>query len=150
MQYTCIMKAAWTSIGAVGGALLAHVPCCAPTILLALSGLGIGGAGSATWLHGLEPYKNWFLGFALVNLAVGFFLAYRKPSGPVCEVHAASKKRQRLAMWGIAAMTVLVMAAPRLGWIPEHTHAHASTVGGTEEHHCSDCAEKSATLAAQK
>lgn len=75
-------------------ALLAHVPCCLPPILLAVSG----GASGLTWLHALEPYKNWFIGFALLQVAVMFVIAMRSKDMQCCEHHKKLNRKTRFKM----------------------------------------------------
>lgn len=96
-----------SGMGSVLLALLAHVPCCGPTVLIALGGVSAG----AGWLHSLEAYRWWFMGLSVLSLGYGFWSAYRKPH--VChdcgqcgsEDHA--QRRVRIgSMWFVAALVV--------------------------------------------
>lgn len=124
---------------AAGAALLAHVPCCGPTVLLAFGGASAG----AGVLHWLEPYRPWLLGFSFLTLGIGFWLAYRKPHAchcsATCDTDAHAKRRVRIgATWVVAALVGAVTVAQLL---QPHTHHHyAMASDGTVA--CTDCGDK--------
>lgn len=120
----------WTTTATT---LLAHIPCCGPTIAAAL-GAGSAGAG---WLHSLEAYRPYILAFAFVQLAVGFYLAYRPvrachqcascaadasgltdTGAAEAQHHEALRRNRIIAMWVVAAVVTLVTLWPQAG----HTH----------------------------
>lgn len=122
LQYNCIMKAQHASgFGSVILALLAHIPCCGPTLLLAFGGLTVG----AGWLHALEPYRWWFMGFSVLSLGFGFWSAYRRPHAchecGTCGSGDHAQRRVRIgSMWFVAA---LVLSLTVVGLL-NSGHAH--------------------------
>jgi len=118
------MKAIWTAMATLFTALLAHIPCCGPTVLLALGG-GTAGAG---WLEPLHDYRAWLLAASFLQLAVGFWLAYRQPK-VVCPVHGThcddEKKKRRVrigTMWVVAGIVISIALWPQPH---DHDHGHA-------------------------
>lgn len=103
-------KSGWATAGSVGAALLAHVPCCLPPILMSLGGAS---AGLAT---ALQPYRPWLLGFAAINILAGFYLAYRPEKCAVegCTHDHRPKSRwlQRTLSWGALAVFAWAFLAP--------------------------------------
>lgn len=111
-------------VGSALLALLAHVPCCGPTVLIAFGGLSVG----AGWAHQLEPYRGLFLVLSAISLGVGFWGAYRKPhachSCGTCSSESHAKRRAKIGvMWFVAALVVgitVVGLANEIG----HNHLH--------------------------
>lgn len=119
------MKSAVAAISSGALALLAHVPCCGPTVLFAFGGISVG----AGWLSALEPYRYWFIAFSAVSLGVGFWSAYRKPHAchecGTCKSDSHSKRRARIgAMWFVAAV---VISLTLVGFLNGNNHLVAST-----------------------
>ncbi len=104
------LSVAGTAIAAV----LAHLPCCGPTLLLAIGGASTG----LGWLHWLEPWRPLFLTFSFVQLAVGFWLVYRPnphvhSDGGTCEHdHSHIIKWERVILWAVAAMVIAIALLP--------------------------------------
>ncbi|MBX3114315.1 MAG: hypothetical protein KF836_07085 [Fimbriimonadaceae bacterium] len=101
------MKSAVAAISSGTLALLAHVPCCGPTVLFAFGGVSVG----AGWLSVLEPIRYWLIGFSAISLGIGFWSAYRKPHAchecGTCQSEIHSKRRVRIGtMWFVAALVV--------------------------------------------
>jgi copper chaperone CopZ len=106
------MKSAIAICGSVFTALLCNACCWLPPILIAFGGAG---AGVVSFLG---PYRPLLLTLAAVQLAIGFYLAYRKPKDPCCASHAGRcdvSFRRRLnigVMWGVAALVVGLNVIP--------------------------------------
>lgn len=106
-------KAATT---AAVSALLAHIPCCLPQILL---GIGSAASSSLTWLHWLDPYRPIFIGFSLCTLAYGFWQAYRPVTACACETHTPHdyvvERRVKIAvMWSVAVLVFFLNLIPHV------------------------------------
>jgi mercuric ion transport protein len=87
------------------GALLASSCCLLPMTLVSL---GLGGAWLGL-LAPLAPWQPWFVGLAVVSLALGFWLAYRP--APVCAADGScpsprSRTLARAVLWVGAALLV--------------------------------------------
>ncbi len=113
MQYNGNMKSGQVTAGTVLSALAAHIPCCGPKLVLALGGTWLGAGVLAT----LETYRPVLLTFSSAMLALGFFLAYRKPT--VCPVHGTAHddqvmtRRVRIVtQWVVTALVLAVALYP--------------------------------------
>lgn len=109
------MKTRASAFGSVGLALLAHIPCCGPSLLFAFGGLTVG----AGWLHALEAYRWLFMGLSAVSLGLGFYGAYKKPHAchdcGTCASEVHSQRRVKIgSMWFVAC---LVMALTVVGLV---------------------------------
>ena len=101
------MRLTWSALGSISTTLLAHLPCCGPVLLVALGGASAG----AGWLGALEKYRFWFIGASLVQLAIGFTIAYRRPHK--CDKCADGEKDQVARfeiglMWTVAALVAIL------------------------------------------
>ncbi len=96
--------------GAVA-AVTASVCCVGPLVLLTL---GVSGTWIAS-LTALEPYRPIFVGATLLFLGLAFRKVYLVPAacapGAACAV-PASRKRQRLIFWLVAAPLFALLAFP--------------------------------------
>ncbi len=116
------MKSFGAAITTLLTALVAHIPCCGPTVLLALGGTTAG----AGWLEPLHEFRPWLLAFSFAQLAIGFWLAYRQPKAicPVHGVHCDDEKRRRKVrigtMWIVAAIVLSIAVWPEP---VDHDHA---------------------------
>ena len=116
------MKALGTALVTLVTALIAHIPCCGPAVLLALGGT----SASAGWWAPLHEYRPYLIALSLAQLGLGFWLAYRQPK-TVCPVHGENcqderkKRRIRIAtIWAVAAVVLSIAVWPE----PEgHDHA---------------------------
>jgi mercuric ion transport protein len=102
------MVSAGSVLAAVGAASCCVVP-------FALASVGISGAwiGSFT---ALAPYQPYFLGLAVLLLAAGFFVVYRRPrvacaEGTYC-ARPASRLFTKIALWAAAVIVALAAAFP--------------------------------------
>ena len=105
--------------GAIASAVAASI-CCFGPLALALLGLG----GGALLLK-LEPFRPYSLAAATLFLGAAFYLAYHRRPEEECAPGSAcapspSRKRQRIAVWIVAAVVALAAAFPYLSrWIFE-------------------------------
>ncbi len=118
------MKGLVAGSGSVFGALLAHLPCCGSSVILALGGTGAG----LGWLHALEPYRWFFIAFSTLTLGFGFWQAYRKPhachSCGDCSSEVHARRRVKIGiMWVVAAISLSLVL---VGFVNESTHDHDS------------------------
>ncbi|MCB0824673.1 MAG: hypothetical protein KDC26_00640 [Armatimonadetes bacterium] len=114
------MRRTALGVGSVLAAALAHLPCCGAPILLASGGFFAG----ASWLQALEPYRNWFIALSVIQIVVGFILAYRKPT---CAVHGAASRRKRIiGAWSVACLSCFFLALPTMPFFPKHDHEHSA------------------------
>ena len=87
------------------GALLASSCCLFPMTLVSL---GLGGAWLGL-LAPLAPWQPWFVGLAVVSLALGFWLAYRPAPACAADGSCPSPRSRTLArafLWVGAALLV--------------------------------------------
>lgn len=118
------MSAGRVAVGTVVTSLVAHLPCCGPSLILAFGSASM----SAGWLVALEAYRPLFLTLSFVTLVVGFVLAYQKPKvcpthGVVCAGHIRERKFRIVVQWVVAAIVLAVALAP-------HSHdQHAESLG---------------------
>lgn len=104
-----LSKSAWTSLSAIGAAVLASSCCLGPLILAAV---GIGTIGVAGTLEKFRPY---LIALALAVLGVAFYLTYQKrPSGchdGSCESRHVSRW-SRLGLWVVALIVLGTLTFP--------------------------------------
>lgn len=98
--------------GGMIGALAASACCILPLVLFSL---GIGGAWIGN-LTALYPYKPYFVTIALLFLAGGFYMAYRKPK-TACEAGSycatpASGRVLKISLWSAALLVSAALAFP--------------------------------------
>jgi len=98
--------------GGIFGALAASACCILPLVLFSL---GIGGAWIGN-LTALYPYKPYFVTIALLFLAGGFYIAYRKPK-MACEPGShcatpASGRILKISLWSAALLVSAALAFP--------------------------------------
>lgn len=116
------MKVLWSSLGAIGAGLLAHVPCCGINLALAA------GTGTSI-LGGLTEYRPWFIAFSLVMAALSLWLAFRPHGRQACGTCCAEKDH----LWKSRArkISAVVVTAAALGamLIPAAGHHHDAADG---------------------
>ncbi len=100
--------------GAISAAIAASV-CCIGPLVLALLGVG----GGALLLK-FEPYRPLFLAVTGAILAGAFYVTYRRPPAEQCEpgtacAMPASRKGQKLVLWIVTGIVVLLAAFPNYG-----------------------------------
>ena len=100
------------SVGSILAAIGAASCCVIP---FTLATLGIGGAWIGNFTA-LAPYQPYFLGLALLLLAGGFVLVYRRPraacaDGVYC-ARPASNRVAKIVLWSAATLIVLAVAFP--------------------------------------
>lgn len=108
-------------VGAVVAAALGAACCIAPAVLAVV---GISGVGFAS---AFEPYRHIFIGVALLMLAVGFYLTYRRPRPAVSPAGEAPGSAQadacgceaprtarlgKVSLWVATVLVVLFAAYP--------------------------------------
>ena len=98
-------------------AVLAHVPCCLPPLLIGLGGAATSGL---SWVHSLDPFRPWLIGIGLAQLAWGFWVAYRPASSCSCASHTRHDHivERRIKIGVILVMAVLVVVPAFL----QHAH----------------------------
>jgi len=106
------MKNVVVNSGSIVAGILASACCIGP---LVLSFLGLGGIAFAT---ALEPYRPYFIGMTILFLGAGFYYAYR-PQEEECKPGEAcatpqNRRLQRLMLWIVAVLAVVLMAFPYL------------------------------------
>jgi len=101
-------KAGTLGVGAVLAAVGASACCILPLVVATL------GVGSAALGAKLEAFRPLFIVLTAGLLGVAFYRAYRpakcKP-GEACAVDA-NRRRQRILLWVIAGITLLVLGFP--------------------------------------
>lgn len=118
---------------ALGTALLAHIPCCwGPQIALLLAG----SSASAGWFANLAAWRPYLLALAVVQLGVGFYLAYRRTPQHCepgechqCHTHADKQRRVRI---GVAWVVAGLIGATLM--IPPQSHDHDHEAPGVHAH----------------
>ena len=95
------------AVGGLLGALLASSCCLLPVTLVSL---GLGGAWLGL-LAPLVPWQPWFVGLAVVSLALGFWLAYRPAPACAADGSCSSPRSRTLARAVLWAGAVLLVAA---------------------------------------
>ncbi|MBL4613964.1 MAG: mercury transporter MerT [Magnetovibrio sp.] len=98
--------------GGIVGALLASSCCVLPLVLFSV---GISGAWIGN-LTALYPYKPYFVSIAMIFLAGGFYLAYRKPKmvcepGSYCATPTAGLV-MKVSLWSSALLVAAALAFP--------------------------------------
>lgn len=101
------------SVGAVGSAL-ASALCCAGPLLYVSLGVGAGLAST------FEPLRPWFLGGAVLLLALGYRAVYGR-SAEACVAHGECEteeearralKRRKFGLWVATALVVVFATFP--------------------------------------
>lgn len=98
---------------AIGGvaAILASTCCLGPLVLVAL---GFSGAWIGN-LTGLEPYRPWFIGSALVALFFAWRRIYRPQQdcrpGEVCALPQA-RRTYKIIFWVVAMLVLVALGFP--------------------------------------
>ncbi len=106
-------KTRWLLGAGIVTSMAATLCCIAPLVLFLL---GIGGAWIAN-LVALEPYRPYFLGAAIVFVAVGYWKVYRKPKaadckpGTFCALPAADRTN-KIMLWVSTGIILLVLVYP--------------------------------------
>jgi mercuric ion transport protein len=100
------------SVGSIVAAIGAASCCVIP---FTLATIGISGAWIGNFTA-LAPYQPYFLGLAVLLLAAGFFVVYRKPrracaEGTYC-ARPKSDRFARIALWSAAVLVILAAAFP--------------------------------------
>lgn len=107
-KVTTDAKVGTLGVGAVLTAMGASACCVLPLVL------GFFGVGSLALAAKLEPLRPLFIGITAGFLGLGFYQAYRKPKckpGEACAV-PANRRRQRILLWVVAVISVLVLTFP--------------------------------------
>jgi hypothetical protein len=119
----------------IGLTLVAHIPCCLPTLLLAIGGAASSALASRlAWVHAFDAYRPFFFGLSLITLGIAFWAAYRPVDHCACEEHNAHdhKVERRIkigTVWGILCLVILInLAAIRFD--PDSHAATAAPVTG--------------------
>ncbi|MBX3097141.1 MAG: hypothetical protein KF812_09785 [Fimbriimonadaceae bacterium] len=114
------MRSTFRSAGPVITTILAHIPCCGPVVLAALSGT----SASAGWLQPLAPFRPWLLGLAIGQVVALFAWAAWAKRPTCCEQHAQDEgnRRFRLAWLTLAIVLSIQIAGV---WIDMSHHRHA-------------------------
>ena len=105
----------WSLIGGVIAAVTASLCCIGPLVLVML---GISGAWIAN-LSGLEPFRPYFLGIAVIFLFFAWKKIYRMPApeactpGSVCAL-PQTKQIYKVLFWMVALLIGLAIASPYL------------------------------------
>lgn len=95
-----------STLGAVGAAIASALCCIGPLLYVSL---GVGAGLASTF----EPLRPWFLGAAVLFLAIGFRRAYgRRPRcAPDGEVERKAR-REKVWLWTGAALVLLFATFP--------------------------------------
>lgn len=96
------------NVSAIAAALGASV-CCTLPIVVAVLGVGSAALGAT-----LAPLTPWFTGLTVLLLGFAFYRAYRPVKcepGATCAV-PASRRRQRLILWIVAVVALLLVTFP--------------------------------------
>lgn len=123
------MRSTIRSAGPVVTTVLAHIPCCGPVVLAALSGT----SASAGWIAPLAPLRPWLLGLAVIQV-IGLFAWAKWGRRPTCcEDHAAieGQKRYRLAWITLAIVLVIQVGGV---WLDMSAHDHADVFSALHLH----------------
>ena len=102
----------WLAIGGLAAALGASSCCVLPLMLFTL---GISGAWIGN-LTALAPYQPFFVGAALVLLALGLVRVYRRPrlacaDGDTC-ARPLPARGMKVVLWASLALVILAVAFP--------------------------------------
>lgn len=101
-------KSVLLTAGAIFSAIGASLCCLLP---LAVAVLGVGSAALGAWF---EPVRPLFLALTMGFLSYAFYRAYRREEcgeGESCAV-PARRRRQRLLLWLMAPVVILLMTFP--------------------------------------
>lgn len=96
------------AIGGLTGAVAATACCIVPLVLFTL---GVGGVWVGR-LASLSPYQPYFIGFAVLAIAYGFWQVYGRPKAACADGDACARPLpRRLVKTSLWSATVLVLAA---------------------------------------
>lgn len=101
-------RSLFLNAGAVLAAFGASL-CCLLPVAVAVLGIGSAALGAE-----LEPFRPWLAGITVLFLGFAFYQAYKPVEcepGESCAV-AASRGRQRIALWIVLVVAVALMAFP--------------------------------------
>ncbi len=129
-------KTEWTLVGAVIAAVTASLCCILP---LVAAGLGVTGFAASELFERWRPY---LLGITFGILAIGFFLAYRRPRescavGSVCE-RTPIGRWNRAMLWLVAVLVIVLAAFPYYSpWVVRAVtkNRQATTIQQSSEAH---------------
>ncbi len=98
--------------GGIAGAVAASACCIAPLVLFSL---GISGAWIGN-LTSLYPYKPYFVSIAIIFLAGGFYMVYRKPEnlcqpGSYCAT-PGSDRVLKISLWSASLLVLAALVFP--------------------------------------
>lgn len=119
------MKTALASMGSVGTALLAHVPCCGLNVAMVAGSAGFG----AGFFSMLAPYRAWFLGFSVIMAVVAVWLAFRPHKACGHEDCHHNESRQRKWRQGLAIASCALVAAGFFVPVAGSHHGHNHETG---------------------
>lgn len=104
-----------TLIGGGLAALAASACCLGPLVLVSV---GVGGAWIST-LTKLEPFRPFFIGVALLCMALAYRKIYRAPAAADCAPGSScalpqTNSRNRVLFWGVSLLVGIALAYPYL------------------------------------
>ena len=102
-----------TLIGGGLAALAASACCLGPLVLVSV---GVGGAWIST-LTKLEPFRPFFIGIALLCMALAYWKIFRAPAAADCAPGSAcalpqTNSRNRVLFWGVSLLVGIALAYP--------------------------------------
>ncbi len=129
-------KTGWAFVGAVIAAVTASLCCILP---LVAAGLGVTGFAASELFERWRPY---LLGITFGILALGFFLAYRRPRES-CAVGSACERTpigrwNRAMLWLVAGLVIVLAAFPYYSpWVVRAVtkNRQATTIQQSSEAH---------------
>jgi mercuric ion transport protein len=99
--------------GIVAG--LAAASCCVVPFLLFIAGISGAWIGNLT---ALEPYRPYFVSFAVACIGYGFYRVYHKPAVACADdsycARPASDRIAKISLWVATAILVIAIASPYL------------------------------------
>ena len=110
------IKSGWLGAGALAAAVGASI-CCVLPVVVAFAGVGSAAFGAI-----FEPYRPFMIAATALLLGFAFYREYRPREaecapGESCAV-PENRRRQRLLLWIVAALAVLLLTFPYyIGWI---------------------------------
>jgi mercuric ion transport protein len=103
------------ALAAISAAIGASA-CCIGPVVFSLIGAGALSAASVR----LEPYRPWFIAFAVGLIGTAFYGAYRPVGDEVCANGSCtpqSKRPLKILAWIVAALAAILIAFPYyVGW----------------------------------
>lgn len=107
-------RSALLNVSTMLAAISASLCCTLPIVVAVL------GVGSATLAATLAPLTPWFTGLTILLLGFAFYRAYRPEKcepGQACEI-PASRRRQRIILWIVAMVALLLVIFPYyVSWV---------------------------------